>query len=144
MAAAAHACYPSVRAGEHLVPRTRPGPPDHGRTVPSSLPSVLGRRAENVKILRNVAISTERVCGTRTILTDARDVYDKVSTEKCGLPQQNALTQEITTTREWLVTSGSQIRCTADENMTMNGVTKDHRESRQHLDRILQEGEWSI
>ena len=34
-----HATFP--RAGEHLVPQTRPGPPDHGRTVPTSRHSAL-------------------------------------------------------------------------------------------------------
>ena len=32
-AAAPHTCFLSVSAGEHLMPRMRPGPPDHGRTV---------------------------------------------------------------------------------------------------------------
>ena len=54
---------------------------------------------------------------------------------------KKALTLEIATIREWLVTSGAQIRWTADENMIMNGLTKDHRESRQHMARILQERE---
>ena len=40
---------------------------------------------------------------SRTIVTDARNVYDKFSTEKGGLPQQKALTLEIATIREWLV-----------------------------------------
>ena len=74
---------------------------------------------------------------------DAWDVYDKVSTETYGLPQQNSLALEIATIREWLVNSGAQIRWTADENMIINGPTKDHRESRQHVARLLQEGEWS-
>ena len=76
-------------------------------------------------------------------MTGARDVYDKVSTEKERLPQQKALTPEVVTIREWLVNSGSLIRWTADENMTMNALTKDHKESRQHLARVLQNGEWS-
>ena len=70
-------------------------------------------------------------------VTDARDVHDKVSTEKGGLPQQKALTLEMATVREWLVNSGALIRWTADENMIMNGLTKDHKESRQHLARVL-------
>ena len=77
------------------------------------------------------------------IVTDARDVYDKLSTENCGLPQK-ALTLEIATIREWLVNSGALIRWTADENMIMNGLTKDHKESRQHLARVFQNGEWSV
>ena len=32
----------------------------------------------------------------------------------------------------------------ADENMIMNCLTKDHKESRQHLARVLQNGEWSV
>ena len=68
-----------------------------------------------------------------TIVTDARDVYEKVSTEKAGLPQQEVLTLEIATIREWLVTSGALIRGTADEHMITNGLTEDHRESRKTL-----------
>ena len=78
------------------------------------------------------------------IVTDAQDVYDKLSTERDGLPQQEASTLEIATIREWLVNSGALIRWTADENMIMNGLTKDHKESRQHLARVLQNGEWSV
>ena len=36
----------------------------------------------------------------KTIVTDARDVHDKVSTDKGGLPQQKALTLDIATIRE--------------------------------------------
>ena len=46
---------------------------------------------------------------SKTFVTDARDVYDKVSTEKGGVPQQKALTLEIVTIREWLVNSGALI-----------------------------------
>ena len=74
----------------------------------------------------------------KTIVTDARDVHDKVSTEKGGLRQKKALTMEIVTIREWLV------RWTADENMIMNGLTKDRKESRQHLAHVQQNGEWSV
>ena len=81
---------------------------------------------------------------SETIVTDARDVYDNASTEKGGLPQQKALTLEIATIREWLVNSGALIRWTADENIIMNGLTKDHKESRQHLTQVLQNGERSV
>ena len=67
-----------------------------------------------------------------------------VSTEKGGLPQQRALTLEIATIREWFVNSGALIRWTADANMVVNGLTKDHKESRQHLARVLQNGEWFV
>ena len=36
------------------------------------------------------------------------------------------------------------MRWTADENTTKNGLTKDHKESRQHLARALQNGDWSV
>ena len=85
----------------------------HGESAPSS---------------KNLHLKHSAVEWPRTIVTDARDVYDKVSTEKGGLPQQKALTLDIATIREWLVTSGAQIRWTADENMIMNGLTKDHQE----------------
>ena len=39
--AAAHTCYVSASAGDHLIPRMRPGPQDHGRSVPTSLPGTL-------------------------------------------------------------------------------------------------------
>ena len=84
------------------------------------------------------------ICWTRSLDKSAPSskklhyVYDKVSTEKGRLPQQKALTQEIATIREWLVNSGALIRWTADENMIMNGLTKDHKESRQHLARVPQ------
>ena len=39
--AAAHTCYLSTSAGEHLIPRMRPGPQDQGGTVPTSLPGAL-------------------------------------------------------------------------------------------------------
>ena len=54
------------------------------------------------------------------------------------------MTLEIATIREWLVNSGALTRWTADENMIMNGLTKDHKESRQHLARVLQNGAWSV
>ena len=78
------------------------------------------------------------------IVTDARDVYGKLSTEKGGLPQQKSLRLEFATIREWLVNSGAFILWNADANMIMNGLTKDHKESRQHLVRALQNGEWSV
>ena len=76
-------------------------------------------------------------------MTDARDVYDKLSTEKTWTPGTEG-TLAIATVREWLVHSDAQIRWTADENMIMNGLTKDHKESREHLARVLQNGEWSL
>ena len=74
-------------------------------------------------------------------MTDARGVYDKLSTEKNGFPQQKALTLEIATIREWLVNSDAQMRWTADEKMIMNGLTKDHKESNRHLARVVSNGE---
>ena len=81
---------------------------------------------------------------SKTIVTDAWDVFDKLLTEKGGLPQHKALTLEIANIWEWLANSGASIRWTADENMIMNGLTKDHKESRQHLARVLQNGDWSV
>ena len=72
---------------------------------------------------QDLHLSTSGPQWPKTSVTDARDVYDKISTEKCGLPQQKALTLEIATFREWLVNPGAQIRWTADENMIMNGLT---------------------
>ena len=46
---AAHTCYLSANAGEHLVPRSQPGPSDLGRTVPSSRHSAVVVVPEKVK-----------------------------------------------------------------------------------------------
>ena len=105
------------------------------------LSDILGESAPSSK---HVHLKQNAIEWPRTIVTDARDVYDKISTEKGGHPQQIALILEIATIREWLVNSGALIRWTADENMIMNGLTKDHKESRQHLVRVLQNGEWNV
>ena len=86
------------------------------------LGEILGESAPSSK---NLHMRQSAIKWPKTIVTDARDVYDKVSTEKGGLPQQKARTQEIATIGEWLVTSGAEIRWTADEKMIMNGLTKD-------------------
>ena len=93
---------------------------------------------------KNLHLKQKAIEWPKMIVTDARDLFDKLSTEKGGLPQQKTLTLEIATIRERLVNSGALIRWTADENMIMNGLTKDHKESRQHLARVLQSGEWSV
>ena len=105
------------------------------------LSEILGESAPHYK---NLHLKQNAIEWPKMIVTDAPDVYDKLSTEKGGLPQQKALTVEIATIREWLVNSGALIRWTADENMIMNGLTKDHKESRQHLARVFQNGEWSV
>ena len=102
---------------------------------------ILGESAPSSKKLH---LKQNAIESPMTIVTDARDVYDKVSTEKGGLPQQKALTLEIATIPEWSVNSRALIRWTADENVILNGLTKDHKESRQHLARVLQNGEWSV
>ena len=99
---------------------------------------------ESAPSSKNLHLKRNAIAWPKMIVTDARDVYDKLSIEKGGLPQQKALTLEIATSREWLVNSGAMIRWTADENLIMNGLTKDHKESRQHLARVLQNGEWSV
>ena len=104
------------------------------------LNEILGESAPSSK---NLHLKQRAIEWPKTIVTDARDVYDRVSTEKGGLPQQRALTLESASSREWLITSGARIRRSA-ENMIMNGLTKDHRESRKQLARIRQEGEWSV
>ena len=105
------------------------------------LSEILGEGAPSSK---NLHLKQNAIEWSKMIVTDAPDVHDKVSTEKSGFPQQAALTLEIANIREWLVNSGAQIRWIADENMIMNGLTKYHRESRQHLARVLQERERSV
>ena len=105
------------------------------------LSEILGENAQSCKNLHLKQHATE---WPKMIVTDARDVYDNLSTETGGLPQQKALTVDIATIREWLVNSGALIRWTANENMIMNGFPKDHIESRQQLARVLLNGEWSV
>ena len=105
------------------------------------LNEILGEGAPSSKKLH---LKQNAIEWSKTIVTDAWDVYDKLLTENGGLPQHKALTLEIANIREWLANSGASIRWTADENMIMNGLTKDHRESRQHLARVLQNGDWSV
>ena len=81
----------------------------------------------------NLHLKQNSIEWPKMIVTDARDVYDELFTEKSGFPPQKALTLGIATIRELLVNSDAQIRWSADENMIMNGLTKDHKESRQHM-----------
>ena len=76
------------------------------------LSKVLGESAPSSK---NLHLQQTAIEWPKMIVTDARDVYEKLSTEKGGLPQQKAPTLEMATIREWLVNSGALIRWTADE-----------------------------
>ena len=80
----------------------------------------------------------------KTVVTDARDVYDRLSKETGGLPEQKALTMEIAGIREWMVATSAELRWTADENMINDGLTKDKMPSRRHLARIFSLNTWSI
>ena len=102
---------------------------------------ILGESAPSSK---NLHLKQNAIQWPKMIVTDAGDFYDKLSTEKGGLPQHKPLSMEIATIREWVVNSGALIRWTADEKMIMNGLTKDDKESRQHLARVLQNGEWGV
>ena len=68
------------------------------------LNGILGESAPYRKSLR---LRQNAIEWPKTIVTDARGVYDKVSTEKSGLPQQKALTLENANIQEWLVISDS-------------------------------------
>ena len=63
------------------------------------LNEILGESAPSSKKLH---LKQNAIEWSKTIVTDVRDVCDKVSTEKVGLPNQKALTLEIATIREWL------------------------------------------
>ena len=100
---------------------------------------------ESAPSFKELHLKQNAIEWSKTIVTDARRVYyAKVLTEKEGLPQQKALTLEIAAIREWLVNSGALIRWIAVENMIINGLSKDHKESRQQLPRVLQNREWSV
>ena len=46
---------------------------------------------ESAPSSKKLQLSQNAIEWSKTIVTDARDVYDTVSTEKGGLPQQKAL-----------------------------------------------------
>ena len=79
-----------------------------------------------------------------TLVTDAKDLYDTLSKETSSMPEQRALIFELAGFREWLVKYSTGIKWTADENMIVDALTKDKRQSRNHLARILSHGRWSI
>ena len=58
------------------------------------LSEILGESAPSSKKLH---LKQNAIEWFKTIVADAREVYDKVSTEKGRLPQQKALTLEIAT-----------------------------------------------
>ena len=71
------------------------------------LNEILGESAQSSK---HVHLKQNATDWPKTIVTEARDAYDNLSTEKGGLAQQKALTLETATIREWLVISDAQIR----------------------------------
>ena len=71
-------------------------------------------------------------------------MYEKVSDREGRTPTTESLDTRGCHHSGMLVNSGALIRWTADENMIMNGLTKDHKESRQHVVRALQNGEWIV
>ena len=71
--------------------------------------------AESAPSSKNLNLKRHAIVWPKMIVTDAWNVYDKLSTEKGGLPQQQALTLEIATIREWLVNSGALIPWTTTE-----------------------------
>ena len=91
-----------------------------------------------------VTIKSSGIRWPETVVTDARDVYDRLAKETGGILEQKALTMEIAIVREWLLASGAILRWTADENMIGDGLTKDVERSRHHLARILKGNVWSI
>ena len=60
---------------------------------PDLLGEILGESALSSK---NLHMRQSAIKWPKTVVTDARDVHDKVSADKGGLPQQKALTLEIT------------------------------------------------
>ena len=106
------------------------------------LRDILGTRC--VPLQQQAVLRASGISWPGTVVTDARDVYGRLAKETGGLPEQKALTMEIALVREWLVTTGSEVRWTADENMLANGLTKDHEMSRRHLARVLSSNVWSI
>ena len=62
------------------------------------LSEILGESAPSSKKLH---LKQNVLEWSKTFVTGAQDVFDKVSTAKGGLPQQKALTPEMATIREW-------------------------------------------
>ena len=96
------------------------------------------------KMSQQVSLRATGIRWPETVVTDARDVYDRLAKETGGLPEQKALTMEIAIVREWLLSTGAELRWTADENMIGDGLTREAEKSRKHLARILAGNVWCI
>ena len=94
--AAALTRHLSANAGEHLYPRMRPRPPDHGRTVPTSLHRalvvVLGKK-ENITKHNHAwnaeSIEAERKRGTETIIERTLTGKVRMNAYKDRSPRQS-------------------------------------------------------
>lgn len=103
---------------------------------------ILGHKL--VQMPQQISLRASGIRWPETVVTDARDVYDRLAKETGGLPEQKALTMEIAIVREWLLSTGANLRWTADENMIGDGLTKEAEKSRKHLARILAGNVWCI
>ena len=62
-------------------------------------------------VTEHVALRASSTRWPETVVTDARDVYDRLAKETGGLPEQKALTMEIAIVREWLIQTAHSDGC---------------------------------
>ena len=76
------------------------------------------------------------------VVTDAKDVYDKGSSDTPTYGSQKALAFTVAWIRDALRRPRTSLRWTSTENMFVDAGTKDM--DQQHMQRILMSGRWSV
>ena len=89
---------------------------------------------------RDVSASVDAV--PLTILTDAKDVYDKGNSDTPSFGSQKSLAFSVSWLRATLRRPNTALRWTATDNMLVDSLTKDMDPS--YLHKVLEEGKWCM
>ena len=89
---------------------------------------------------RDVSASLDSI--PLTVITDAKDVFDKNNSDTPSFGSQKSLAFSISWLRSSLRRPNTALRWTATENMLTDALTKDMDPS--YLHRVLEEGKWCV
>lgn len=89
---------------------------------------------------RDVSASLDSI--PLTVITDAKDVFDKNNSDTPSFGSQKSLAFSISWLRSTLRRPNTALRWTATENMLTDALTKDMDPS--YLHRVLEEGKWCV
>ena len=89
---------------------------------------------------RDVSASLDSV--PLTVVTDAKDVFDKGNSDTPSFGSQKSLAFTVSWLRSTLRRPNTALRWTATENMLIDALTKDMDPS--HLHKVLEEGKWCV